>query len=106
MAYVGSYLPLAILCAGQVALAFSGWAVLVLNMTGNERTTARFTAYAAVANVAANGVLIPLFGLPGAAIATASTMFLWKLGLAYMARQVAGVNTMCVSLPANWRTRT
>ena len=98
-AYVGSYLPMAILCAGQIALAFSGWAVLVLNMTGNERTTARFTAYAAVANVVANAVLIPLLGLPGAAIATASTMFLWKLGLAYAARQVAGINTMVMPLP-------
>ena len=96
--YVTSYLPMAILCAGQVALAFSGWAVLVLNMTGNERTTARFTAYAAVANVAANGVLIPIFGLIGAAIATASTLFLWKLALANAARQVAGVPTTVVLL--------
>lgn len=98
-AFAGSYVPLAILCVGQVALAYAGWAVLVLNMTGNERTTLRITAYAAVVNVAANAVLIPVIGLIGAAIATASTMFAWKLGLAYAARRVAGIHTMVTPHP-------
>jgi len=97
-AFEDSYTPLVILCLGQVALAFSGWAVLVLNMTGNERITARYTAYAAVANIAANGVMIPLLGTIGAALATASTMFVWKLILAMAARRTTGLNTTVAPL--------
>ena len=91
--YLPSYLPLVILCMGQVGLAFAGWAVLLLNMTGHEKITTKFTAIAAVANVIANLLLIPRFGIYGAAVATASTVFLWKLGLAIVAERQTGIRT-------------
>ena len=92
--FSASYLPLAILCGGQVALAYAGWAVLILNMSGNERITARITAYAAVANIIANLMLIPPFGLYGAAIATASTIVLWKIGLGIVAEKITGIRSL------------
>ncbi len=93
-AFAEAYLPLGILCLGQVALAYAGWSVLLLNMSGNERITAKVTAIGAAANVAANAILIPRFGLHGAAVATAATLFLWKFSLSIVAERQTGVRTM------------
>lgn len=95
--YADAYLPLLILVLGQVLFAVSGWSGIVLNMTGNERQTARFTAYAAFCNVAANFALIPYFGVYGAAWAAAATMFVWKVALALSARKRTGINTLVFS---------
>ncbi len=92
--FVQSFVPLTILCVGQVAFAYAGWAVMMLNMSGNERLTARMTAYAAAANVVANALLIPPFGIYGAAIATASTVFVWKLTLSVVAERKTGIRTL------------
>lgn len=92
--YVESLAPLAILCIGQIGLAYAGWSVMMLNMSGNERVTARLTAYAAVGNVIANALLIPPFGLYGAAIATASTLFVWKLVLSLAAEEKTGIRML------------
>lgn len=92
--YIGAYRPLVLLCLGQIGLAYAGWAVLMLNMTGHERLTVKFTAVAAVANIIANSLLIPPFGVLGAALATASTIFAWKLGMAIVAEKTTGIRTI------------
>jgi O-antigen/teichoic acid export membrane protein len=94
--YVFAYAPMAILCIGQVGLALAGWAVLMLNMTGNESITARFTVVAAASNLILNAALIPPFGMYGAAAATASTVLIWKLVLAYVAQYRTGIRTIIV----------
>jgi len=94
--YISAYVPMAILCIGQVGLALAGWAVLVLNMTGNETVTARVTVVAAASNLVLNAALIPPFGMYGAATATASTVLIWKLILAYVAQYRTGIRTIIV----------
>jgi O-antigen/teichoic acid export membrane protein len=88
---------LGILALGQLVNAGAGSVVLLLNMTNHERVVARGVALAAVANVAANLILIPIWGMNGAATATTLTFATWN---ALLARQVAkklGINSTIIS---------
>jgi len=76
-AYAAAYLPLVILCGGQLLRVLGGMAGELLNMSGREAVAARAVAAAALANLALNALLIPAFGLPGAAAATAASLALW-----------------------------
>lgn len=77
--YVNAYMPLLILGVGQLINAMFGHVGILLNMTGYERDTTRGMAIAAGSNVVLNLVLIPLWGLNGAAMATVLTLFVWNL---------------------------
>jgi len=77
--YVGAYLPLVILCVGQLVNAGMGSVGLILNMSGNERETVKGVAVSTVVNVLLNIVLIPRYGSVGAAIATAVSIVIWNL---------------------------
>lgn len=70
---------LAILAIGQMVNAGMGSVGVLLNMTGHERDTLRGVAVAAVTNILFGLVLIPAFGLEGAAVATAVTLVIWNL---------------------------
>jgi len=72
---------LAILCTAQLVNVGTGSASLLLNMAGHERVTARSLMWSAAANVILNALLIPAFGIVGAAMATAATMIGWNLAL-------------------------
>lgn len=73
--------PLSILCIAQLATAGTGAAGLLLSMTGHEKDVARGLALAAILNVCLNAVLIPRFGMEGAAAATATSQVLWSVAL-------------------------
>jgi O-antigen/teichoic acid export membrane protein len=75
---------LRILIIGQLVNAFAGPAVLLLNMTGYHRDSARIMAAGAAINIVLNAVFINLFSTPGAAIATATTTVVWNLVAAYI----------------------
>jgi O-antigen/teichoic acid export membrane protein len=70
---------LAILAAGQLVNAGMGSVGMLLNMTGHERDTLKGVCVAAASNVVLNVVLIPPFGMAGAAIASALTLLFWNL---------------------------
>jgi O-antigen/teichoic acid export membrane protein len=69
---------LGILCAGQLANAATGSLTLILNMTGHERDTVMGLGSAAIVNVILNLLLIPRFGIEGAAAATAISVAAWN----------------------------
>jgi O-antigen/teichoic acid export membrane protein len=77
--YLLGYLPLVILAVGQLVNAFMGSVAGLLNMTGHEKETAKGVAIAAGVNVLLNLILIPYFGMSGAASATAVSLMLWNL---------------------------
>lgn len=77
--YRVGYLALGILALGQLVNAAMGSVGLLLNMTGYERDTMRGVAIAAVVNVALNLILIPRFGIEGAAASTAITLMTWNI---------------------------
>jgi len=79
-AFTDAYAGLVVLLGGQMVSAFCGPVGYLMTMTGHERRAAWIHASTAIANVALNALLIPLFGLLGAAIATSLSiggMNLW-----------------------------
>lgn len=84
---------LIILCLGQLANACTGSVAFLLLMTGHERDTAIGVTTSAVLNIFLNYVLIPDFGIGGAATATAISMGLWNLILVILAYKRLGINS-------------
>jgi O-antigen/teichoic acid export membrane protein len=56
-----------------------------MTMTGNQDTAAWILALHAVLNLALNVILIPRFGIEGAAVATALTRVSWNVVMALVA---------------------
>lgn len=97
-AYAPGYIPMAILAIGQLVNTAMGSVGILLNMTGHERDTARGVAVAAAANVALNLVLIPPFGMKGAALATALALTIWNLILWGSVRRRLNLESMAFGL--------
>jgi O-antigen/teichoic acid export membrane protein len=72
---------LRILLVGQVIVASAGSQLHVLNMTGHERSAAVLLVACAGANAVVSTLLISLFGLTGAAVATATTLIIWNVAM-------------------------
>jgi len=100
--YTAGYAAIVLLAAGQICNAAFGSVAFLLNMTGHERTTLRAMAFAVAMNVGLNVVLIPLFGLEGAAAATATTLALWNFLLWRAVRRHLGIDStaLTVRVPA------
>lgn len=87
-----AYIPLLIILAGQCVAAMTGPTGFLMTMTRYERQASWFMALAAVLNVVFSVALIPLFGLTGAAIATALGSVAWN---------VSGLTFVCARLHVN-----
>lgn len=70
---------LIILSIGQLVSAFSGSTMIVLNMTGREKAGRNILTVTVVLNIIINYLLIPRYGILGAAIATMSSTIFWNL---------------------------
>lgn len=92
-AFVRGETALAIMCVGQLINAVAGSVGLVLIMTGHERDTAKGIGISAVLNVILNVILIPRWGMEGAAIATASSLITWNFLLAAWAYKRLGIHS-------------
>lgn len=101
-AFVPAYTALAILCVGQLINAAMGSVGLLLTMTRHEKDAAWGVAVAAAVNVALNLILIPAFGINGAAVATAITLATWNVLLCRKVWQRIGVQSAAVSI---WKAR-
>jgi len=77
--YISGRIPLAILAVGQLINAAMGSVGPLLMMTGHERDTARGVVISAIVNVILNLILIPPFGITGAAVSAAITLTVWNL---------------------------
>ncbi len=76
--------PLRILALGELGKVLTGFAGLALVMTGFERDLTVGVAIGAVANVALSALLIPAWGVNGAAGAAAVSVVASNLFLAYL----------------------
>ena len=74
-------LCLAILCGAQVINAGAGSVGQILNMTGHEKDAALGLALGAFTNIVLNVVLVPLWDIEGAALATGMSLVVWNLFL-------------------------
>lgn len=77
--FLAGRIALFVLMGGQLVNAFTGATAQLLIMTGYDRDTAMGVSISAVANIVLNAALIPLYGLNGAAIATALSTVLWNV---------------------------
>lgn len=93
------YPLLFVLVAGVVARASVGPAESLLTMTGNQNICAAIYAVALAINIGLNVVLIPQYGLWGAAVATGLAMVFEASALAAIAWRRLGI-VMAVFLPA------
>ena len=70
----GAEAALIILAVGRLLEVSLGSSALLLPMTGHERTVAKVLSSFVVANILLNAILIPRYGLEGAAIASVMTL--------------------------------
>ncbi len=80
-------LCLAILCGAQVINAGAGSVGNILNMTGHERDAALGLALGAFTNVVLNAILVPVWGIEGAALATGMSLVVWNVFLVIRLRR-------------------
>lgn len=73
------YPVLLILLLGQTVNAISGSVGLIMTLTGHHVQAARIFGLSAMLNILFNAILIPHFGMIGAAVATAITTALWNI---------------------------
>ena len=69
-----------------------------MTMTGLERQAAKIMGVVVALNLLLNGVLIPQFGIAGAALATAASMATWNLAMLVTVWRRRRLNPSC--LPA------
>lgn len=83
---------LSLLWLGQFVNLACGPVAVVLNLHDRARVALRAVAIGAAANVTLNALLIPVYGLPGAAAATALGTTLWNVLLAHDLRRGLGID--------------
>lgn len=101
--FVPAYPTLLILGAGQVVSSTFSTVVLLLNMSGHERATLRGTMFFVFLNAILNILMIPRYGMVGAAVATAISINLFYLLLWYFAWDKTRISGFAFG--AKWLTR-
>lgn len=76
--------PLAILSAGQLLGAYGGTIAAALAMTGREKNVATCVGLSLASNIVLGLVLIPEFGMNGAAIASALALLIYSVTMHIM----------------------
>ncbi|MDZ7736301.1 MAG: polysaccharide biosynthesis C-terminal domain-containing protein [Gammaproteobacteria bacterium] len=89
--FTTGYTALWILCLGQFFNVAMGSVGLILNMTGHAWYSSAGVAIAALANIVLNALLIPPFGMIGAAVATAISLLIWNILLCWWVYRLTGL---------------
>lgn len=88
-----AYLSLAILLFGQLIDSLAGSVGYLMTMTGHQREMMIVVGGCAMLNIVLNTILIPMFGLEGAAIATATTIAMWNAILVWRVKSNLNINS-------------
>lgn len=86
-------IALSVLCIGQSFNMIMGSAGALLNMTGHERYTMIGVGVSALINIVLNILLVPSFGIIGAASATAVSMVVWNIVLHYYVKKLLNIES-------------
>lgn len=95
--FLDAYVPLIILCVGQIITVILGSSVTLASMTGHEKICAKILMQGAVINIAINLALIPQLGMEGAALATVISLLIWRTMLFLKLKKLTGLNTTVFS---------
>ena len=85
------YLPMVVLIIGHMLNIIAGPAGYILNMTGHERHAFISMAVACIANLSFNLLLIPGYGIMGAAIGMSLGMLVWNILIMYFVVSRTGI---------------
>ena len=96
--FTKSQAPLAILAVGQLVNAAMGSVGFLLNMTGHEKDVAMTLLVTAGLNIFLNLVLIPPYGMAGAASASAVSLALWNIMLWLAVKKRIGINSTAFTI--------
>jgi O-antigen/teichoic acid export membrane protein len=99
--YAAAATALAIMSFGQLINVGAGPVAIILNMAGFEKESLKGIAVALVLNVLSALILIPIFGLNGAAVGTVISLAVWNLILMRATYKKVGVYTFVFSLTRN-----
>jgi O-antigen/teichoic acid export membrane protein len=91
--FAGGYLPMLILAVARLVALVFGPASDLLLMTGHHGRLGKVNLVCAVANIALNFLLIPRFGVLGAASATGGALIAWSAWLYFLARRHTPIET-------------
>ncbi|MGH9685850.1 MAG: flippase [Candidatus Acidiferrales bacterium] len=94
--YVHAARALAILSVGQLVNIGMGLNSVLLMMTGHERDAATAIAVSAIFNIGLNLLLVPRWGLEGAAISTASSLVLLNVLSTSALRRKTGIHSTVI----------
>jgi O-antigen/teichoic acid export membrane protein len=99
--FQNAYPSLAVLVIGQVVNSLCGSVGQLLAMTGHQRTSARVLGAFAAIQIVLCLVMIPIWGLFGAAVATTVARIGWNLLLVFYVRRELGINPTALA----WSTK-
>jgi O-antigen/teichoic acid export membrane protein len=91
--FIAGGTSLIIITISQFFNAISGSVGQVMNMTGHHKKLRNFTLISAILNIILNLILIPLYGILGAAIATASSSIILNLISVIFVKNKLGIRT-------------
>lgn len=91
--FVIAYIPLCILLIGQIFIAISGPTFAVMAQTGLHRPASIVMACTAILNLVLNLILIPDFGMHGAAAASTCSVVIQRLVISVYMRRYTDFNT-------------
>ena len=94
--FVAARWSMTVLILGQLVNVGAGSVGYLMEMTGHHQQCAFVLGCSAVLNLILNAILIPAFGIMGAAIATATTMALWNIWLHCLVVKHLGVKPSIV----------
>lgn len=89
--FMAAVFPFMVLVGAQFFGVFMGQVGQVLAMTGHERYAAFSVMFAVLVNVALNFLLVPVFGILGAAIATGVSIAGWNIVLGFWTYRKTGL---------------
>ncbi len=96
---------LVILCIAQLATATAGPVGLLLTMTGYEREAAKGVTISAIMNIVLNALLIPRWGMEGAAVAFTISTITWNVLLVFWVHKKLGIHPTALG-KIQWRRKT
>ncbi|MEQ8358804.1 MAG: flippase [Cytophagales bacterium] len=83
-------IPLIILMIGQIFNTLNGPTGIVLQLTGHQKVFKNIVLVSSIITIALNYLLIPFYGLVGAAIANSFSLILWNVWCTIRIKQLFG----------------
>ena len=94
--FVAARGEMTVLILGQLVNVGAGSVGYLMKMTGHHNQCAYVFGFSAILNLLLNAILIPFWGIMGAAIATALSMAIWNIWLHQLVVKYLGVKPSIV----------